>query len=105
VTSTRKPAWHRRRNQKPRWRRDYSETRYLRFVRAWPGSADEVMVLGSGAAPVVDAERAEFWSNCRAEQHVGDLAYRCIFYDGHQGPHGRLVPQPTWWTGDDRSGT
>jgi hypothetical protein len=49
----------------------------------------------------VGEARAGFWSNCRAEQHVGDYAYRCIFYHGHDGPHGRLVPKPTWWTGDD----
>jgi hypothetical protein len=55
------------------------------------------------AEPVaaVGETRTEFWSYCRAEQHIGHYAYRCIFYDGHDGPHGRLVPQPTWWTGDD----
>ena len=49
----------------------------------------------------IPAAKSEFWSNCRAEQHLGDIAYRCILAEHHDGPHGRLVPEPTWWTGND----
>jgi hypothetical protein len=39
---------------------------------------------------------------CGAELHVGQYGYLCILALGHEGPHGRLVPTPMWWTGDAR---
>jgi hypothetical protein len=48
MTKSTKPAWYRRRIHKPRWRRDWTETRYIRYVRSTTGWPDEVMVMGHG---------------------------------------------------------